>query len=41
MKLTVTGRNIEVTDGIRDHLKNKMEKSINELSEGAKNKLHH
>ena len=35
MKLTVTGRNIEVTDGIRDHLKNKMEKTINELSEGA------
>ena len=35
MKLTVTGRNIEVTDGIRGHLQSKMEKTIHELSEQA------
>ena len=33
MKLTVTGRNIDITDGIREHLKNKMDKTINELGE--------
>ena len=35
MKLTVTGRNIEITDGIRGHLQSKMEKTIHELSEQA------
>ena len=35
MKLTVTGRNIEVTDGIRGRLQSKMEKTIHELSEQA------
>ena len=33
MKLTVTGRNVEVTNGIREHLKNKMDKAIYELGE--------
>ena len=33
MRLTVTGRNIDITDGIREHLKNKMDKTINELGE--------
>ncbi|MEC8957933.1 MAG: ribosome-associated translation inhibitor RaiA [Nitrospinota bacterium] len=28
MKLNVTGRKIEVTDGIRDHLKDKINKTI-------------
>ncbi|MBT6718371.1 MAG: ribosome-associated translation inhibitor RaiA [Nitrospina sp.] len=35
MKLTVTGRKIEITDGIRDHLNNKMEKTISDLGEAA------
>lgn len=35
MKLTVTGRKIEITDGIRDHLNNKMEKTISNLDEAA------
>ena len=35
MKLTVAGRNIEITDGIRGHLQSKMEKTIQELSEEA------
>ena len=35
MKLTVTGRKIEITDGIRDHLKNKMDKTISDLGETA------
>lgn len=35
MKLTVAGRNIEITDGIREHLQNKMDKTINELVEKA------
>ena len=35
MKLTVTGRNVEVTNGIREHLKNKMDKAIYELGEEA------
>jgi putative sigma-54 modulation protein len=35
MKLTVTGRNIDITDGIRDHLHKKMEKTIQELGEKA------
>ena len=33
MKLTVTGRNIDITDGIRDHLQSKMDKTINDLGE--------
>ena len=33
MKLTVTGRKIEITDGIRDHLQKKMNKTIHELDE--------
>jgi putative sigma-54 modulation protein len=35
MKLTVTGRNIDITDGIRDHLQSKMDKTIIELSDKA------
>ena len=35
MKLTVTGRNIEITDGIRNHLNNKMDKTIADLGEAA------
>lgn len=35
MKLTVTGRNIEITDGIREHLKNKMDKTIPGMGEEA------
>lgn len=35
MKLTVTGRNIDITDAIRDHLDRKMQKTINELGEKA------
>jgi putative sigma-54 modulation protein len=35
MKLTVTGRKIEITDGIRDHLQNKMGKTIHELGDDA------
>lgn len=35
MKLTVAGRNIEITDGIREHLQNKMSKTISELGEKA------
>lgn len=35
MKLTVTGRNIEITDGIREHLQSKMDKTINDLVEKA------
>ena len=31
MKLTVTGRKIEVTDGIRDHLNDKISKTIADL----------
>lgn len=33
MKLTVAGRNIEITDGIREHLQNKMDKTIRDLAE--------
>ena len=33
MKLTVTGRNIEITEAINDHLDRKMQKTINELGE--------
>ena len=33
MKLTVAGRNIEITDGIREHLQSKMDKTIHELGE--------
>ena len=35
MKSTVTGRNIEITDGIRNHLNNKMDKTIADLGEAA------
>jgi putative sigma-54 modulation protein len=35
MKLTVTGRNIDITDGIRDHLQSKMEKTISDLGDNA------
>ncbi len=35
MKLTVTGRNIEITQAIHDHLQNKMEKTIKDLGEHA------
>ena len=35
MKLTVAGRNIEITDGIRGHLQSKMDKTIHELGEEA------
>jgi len=35
MKLTVAGRNIEITDGIREHLETKMGKTISELGEKA------
>ncbi|MZH02708.1 MAG: ribosome-associated translation inhibitor RaiA [Nitrospinae bacterium] len=35
MKLTVTGRNIEITDGIREHLQNKMDKTIPGMGEEA------
>lgn len=35
MKLTVTGRNIEITDAIHNHLDNKMQKTIQELGEKA------
>ena len=35
MKLTVTGRKIEITDGIRTHLNDKMNKTIADLDEAA------
>ena len=35
MKLTVTGRKIEITDGIRNHLNDKMAKTIADLGEAA------
>ena len=35
MKLTVTGRKIEITDGIRNHLNSKMNKTIADLDEAA------
>ena len=35
MKLTVAGRNIEITDGIREHLQSKMDKNIHDLGEEA------
>ncbi|MEK9628566.1 MAG: ribosome-associated translation inhibitor RaiA [Nitrospinota bacterium] len=35
MKLTVTGRKIEITDGIRDHLNDKMDKTLSSLGEEA------
>ncbi len=35
MKLTVTGRKIEITDAIKDHLNKKMEKTIKDLVEKA------
>jgi ribosome-associated translation inhibitor RaiA len=33
MKFTVTGRKIEITDGIRDHLQKKMSKTIHDLGD--------
>lgn len=35
MKLTVTGRNIEITDGIHNHLNDKIDKTIADLGEAA------
>ena len=35
MKLTVTGRKIEITDGIRAHLNDKINKTIANLNEAA------
>ena len=35
MKLTVTGRKLEITDGIKSHLEKKMSKTIQELGERA------
>ena len=35
MKFTVTGRNIEITDGIRNHLNDKIDKTIADLGEAA------
>ena len=35
MKLTVTGIKIEITDGIRNHLNDKMNKTIADLGEAA------
>jgi putative sigma-54 modulation protein len=35
MKLTVAGRNIEITGGIREHLQSKMDKTIHDLGEEA------
>ena len=35
MKLTVTGRKIEITDGINTHLNDKMNKTIADLGEAA------
>ena len=35
MKLTVAGRNIEITDGIREHLQSKMDKTIHDLGDEA------
>jgi len=35
MKLTITGRNIEITDAINDHLEKKMQKTIQDLGEKA------
>jgi putative sigma-54 modulation protein len=35
MKLTVAGRNIEITNGIREHLQSKIDKTIHDLGEEA------
>ena len=35
MKVTVAGRNIEITDGIREHLQSKMDKTIHDLGDEA------
>ena len=35
MKLTVTGRKIEITDGIRNHLDDKLSKNIPDLDEAS------
>ncbi len=33
MKLTVTGRHIEITEGIKDHLNQKIEKTLPEMGD--------
>jgi len=35
MKLTLTGRKVEITDGIRNHLNNKINKTISDLGRKA------
>ena len=35
MKLTITGRHIEITEAINDHLHGKMSKTIQDLGESA------
>lgn len=35
MKLTVTGRKIEITEAIKQHMSQKMEKTIKDLGESA------
>ena len=35
MKLTLTGRKIEITDGIRNHFNHKMNKTIPDLGQAA------
>ncbi len=35
MKLTVTGRKIEITEGIKDHLEKKIDKTMHNLGETA------
>ena len=35
MKLTLSGRNIEITNGIREHLQSKIDKTIHEIGEGT------
>ena len=33
MKITVTGRKLHITDGIRDHLNKKMNKTISDIND--------
>lgn len=35
MKITITGRHIEITDAIREHLDRKLEKSFHELEDAV------
>ncbi len=35
MKLTVTGRKIEITEGIKEHLEKKISKTIHDLGDAA------